>query len=78
MTTKINTIANPHFDHTLTADEAVLLGQVIAIDGAEAVILAEEDLHNASGRLIGETLLITDDAWEAVCESIRAYDLMTA
>lgn len=69
MTTKINTIANPAFAHTLTADEAVLLGQVIDIDGADAVILADEDLRNASGRLIGETLLITDDAWEAVQRS---------
>jgi hypothetical protein len=56
--------------HVATEDELVLLGQVIDIDGREAVVLASTAAKNGSGRVIGEHLTITDEAWQFVAESL--------
>ena len=56
--------------HVATEDELVLLGQVIDIDGRDAVVLASTAAKNGSGRVIGEHLTITDEAWQFVAESL--------
>lgn len=56
--------------HVATEDELVLLGQVIDIDGRDAVVLASTAAKNGSGRVIGEHLAITDEAWQFVAESL--------
>jgi len=56
--------------HVATEDELVLLGQVIDIDGREAVVLDSTPAKNGSGRVIGEHLTITDEAWQFVVESL--------
>ena len=65
----INT-ATTENNRYLTDDELVLLGQVIDIDGEDNVILKQQPLHNASGRQIGETWTITEEAWEFVQRAI--------
>lgn len=55
-----------------TEDELVLLGQVIDIDGYDNVVTASEDAKNGSGRVIGEHLTITDEAWSFVQASLIA------
>ena len=56
--------------HVATEDELALLGQIIDIDGREAVVLASTAAKNGSGRVIGEHLTITDEAWQFVVESL--------
>ena len=56
--------------HVATEDELVLLGQVIDIDGRDAVVLASTDAKNGSGRIVGEHLTIADEAWQFVVESL--------
>ena len=58
------------YQHIATEDELVLLAQVIDIDGRDAVVLASTDAKNGSGRVIGEHLTITDEAWQFVVESL--------
>lgn len=53
-----------------TEDELVLLGQVIDIDGRDAVVLDSTPVRNGSGRVVGEHLTITDEAWQFVVESL--------
>ena len=57
-------------DHDTTEAEAEYLGQVLAIDGEDAVIISREDIRNGSGRVCGEHLTVTDDAWECVQSAI--------
>ena len=59
-------------DHDLTEAEAEYLGQVIALDGEDEVIISREDIRNGSGRVCGEHLTITDDAWECIGDAIAA------
>ena len=59
------------YQHSLTEDEAVLLDQVVDIDGEDAVVIERRPVKNASNRVIGDELVITDEAWEFVQESIR-------
>ena len=56
--------------HVATEDELALLGQIIDIDGRDAVVLASTAAKNGSGRVIGEHLTITDEAWQFVVESL--------
>ena len=56
--------------HVATEDELVLLGQIIDIDGRDAVVLDSTPAKNGSGRVIGEHLTIADEAWQFVAESL--------
>ena len=58
--------------HVASEDELVLLGQVIDIDGYDAVVISSADAANGSGRAIGKHLTITDEAWTFVQESLTA------
>ena len=64
--------AHPH--HELTADEAVILDQIVAIDGDDTVIIATEEIRDGSGRVCGEHLLLTASAWSMVQESVRILE----
>ena len=59
--------ARPH--HELTADEAVILDQLIAIDGKDAVIIDSEDIHNGSGRVCGAHMVLTEGAWTTLAQA---------
>ena len=52
-------------------DELVLLDQVIDIDGRDAVVLDSAPVKNGSGRVVGEHLIIDDEAWRFVVESLQ-------
>ena len=67
-TTIINTTTT--LRHHLTDAEHFVLGQVIDIDGEDAVIMARQPLTNASGRQIGEVWTVTDEAWGFVQQAI--------
>lgn len=59
-------------DQRLATDaEMTYLEQVIDIDGRDAVVLAEEDVTNGSGRVVGTHLTVDADAWEFVQEALR-------
>ena len=64
--------ARPH--HELTADEATILDQIIEIDGADAVIIATEEIRNGSGRVCGEHLLLTESAWTTIQSEITSQN----
>ena len=64
--------AHPH--HELTADEAVILGQIIEIDGEDAVIIDREEIRNGSRRVCGERMILTESAWNTVQESVRILE----
>ena len=53
-------------------DVEVIVDQIIAIDGHEAVIAREIPIHNGSNRLIGYEVVLTDEAAEAVREAAEA------
>lgn len=57
----------------ISEDEAAILAHIIDIDGEDAVILSREDARNGSGRIVGEHLTITDEAWQAVRDAL-VYD----
>lgn len=75
MLTYINTPTKPAEEHRLSPDEAVLLDQVVDIDGEDAVIVSREPVRNGSGRVVGERLTVTDDAWNFVLESLDGFVL---
>lgn len=53
-------------------DVEVIVDQIIAIDGHEAVIAREVPVHNGSNRLIGYEVVLTDEAAEVVREAAEA------
>ena len=71
MSSYINRISTSTIrNHDLTEAEAEYLGQILTIDGEDAVIISREDIRNGSGRVCGEHLTITDDAWECIQSAI--------
>lgn len=50
-------------DGYLTEDERITLDQIIALDGRDAVITDSRPLTNGSGRVIGEHITITAQAY---------------
>ena len=62
------------YQHVATEAELTLLGQVIDIDGRDAVVTHSAAAKNGSGRAIGEHLTITDEAWQFVQDSLRAAE----
>lgn len=62
------------YQHVATEAELTLLGQVIDIDGRDAVVTHSAAAKNSSGRVIGEHLTITDEAWQFVQDSLRATE----
>ena len=71
MTTYLSTPSKAIDYRTATEDELTLLGQIIDVDGNEDSIVNREPVRNASGRLMGEHLTITDEAAEFIAESLR-------
>lgn len=67
-TTRIATPDRPAID--LTDDMSVRLGQIIDVDGEGAVVLDRADIRNGSGRIIGERLTITEQAWDETTEGL--------
>lgn len=67
----ISTESNPDLEHKITEDEAVLLGQIIDIDGAEEVLVGMSKIINGSNRIIGTHYVITDEVWETILENIK-------
>ena len=63
-----------HFDTRQGAHDAIhtYLDQIIYIDGEDEVIMDRKPLKNASGRVIGETLWVTEETAEAIREAITA------
>lgn len=57
--------------HHCTEDEQLLLSQVIDIDGEDRVIVETEPVRNGSNRIIGDHVLITSEAWQAVTEGME-------
>lgn len=53
-------------------DVEVIVDQIIAIDGHEAVIAREIPIYNGSNRLIGYEVALTDEAAEVVREAAEA------
>ena len=75
--TLITTTDNRLDQHHLTEAESVYLGQIIDLDGEDAVIVAREDVRNGSGRVCGEHLTVTPETWEAVEAAIASYEEWT-
>lgn len=63
-----------HFDTRAAAHEAIqtYLSQVIDIDGEDTVVVDRKPLKNASGRTIGETLWVTEEAADTIRDAIFA------
>ena len=59
---------------TITEAEETYLDQVISLDGAENVVLSEEPILNGSKRECGTHMTITDEAWEAVQDAVKAAE----
>jgi len=53
-------------------DVEVIVDQIIAIDGHEAVISREIPIYNGSNRLVGYEVVLTDEAAEVVREAAEA------
>ena len=51
-------------------DIEALVGQLIGIDGHEAVVAQETPIYNGSGRLIGYEVALTDEAAEVIREHL--------
>lgn len=63
-----------HFDNRQAAHDAIqtYLGQIIDIDGEDTVVVDRKPLTNASGRTIGETLWVTEEAADTIRDAIAA------
>lgn len=63
-----------HFDTRQAAHDAIqtYLGQIIDIDGEDTVVVDRKPLTNASGREIGETLLVTPETADTIRDAIIA------
>lgn len=62
------------FDTRQAAHDAIqtYLGQIIDIDGEDEVVLDRKPLKNGSGRVIGETLWVTEETANAIRDAIHA------
>lgn len=60
------------FNTTLTADSTAIeyLEQLIQVDGPE-VVVAEREVRNDSGRVVGTEYDVSDETAEFITESIR-------
>ncbi|WP_372411986.1 hypothetical protein [Streptomyces luteireticuli] len=55
-------------------DIDVLAGQLVDLDGEDAVVADSRAVVNASGRQVGVETTLTDEAAQAVREQITAQD----
>ncbi len=69
--TRISTTDSSVIGHAATADELTYLGQIIDIDGREAVVVQSEAILNGSGRRCGTHLVINAEAWQFVQATIE-------
>lgn len=59
------------FNNVTLEDIHALVGQLVDIDGEEAVIAKQVPIYNGSNRLVGHEAYITDDAAWFIREHIR-------
>lgn len=66
------------FNNVTLEDIHALVGQLVDIDGEEAVIAKQVPIYNGSNRLVGHEVYITDDAAWFIREHIRISEAWEA